>query len=82
MNNVLGSVPDYLELCNFVTRITLLLDTGAEFANLSSSRGHRWPFRWLSLPIRMTLIASSAELVDCKVNSVRLFPYADALLKL
>ena len=72
MSTLLGSMPNDLELCNFVNPIALLLDMGAEFANLSISRllSRTWP----SLPRRMTLFANSTEFVDCKVNSIRLVP--------
>ena len=70
MNEFLGYMPTNLEFCNLITPITLLLDAGAEFANLSISQGS---LRLQFLAIRMTTIASSAEFVDCKFDSVRLF---------
>ena len=70
MSEFLGFMPTNFEFCNFITPITLLLDAGAEFANLSISQGSS---RWQFLTLRMTTIASSAEFVDCKVDLVRLF---------
>ena len=70
MSTLLDSIHDDSELSNLVTPIALLLDTGAEFANLSMSP--RLSHRWVFLPLRMTLFANSTEFVDCKVNSIRL----------
>ena len=71
MNHVVGGMHDEWQLCNVVTPITLLLDTGAEFAKIPISQGHS--YIQPSLPLYMTKLANAAEIIDCKVESVRLF---------
>ena len=69
MTYLSGIMSSDLESCDFVTHIAELSDTGAEFANLS-----RLQFlEWQDLYIRMTLLANSAEFVDCKFQFIRLF---------
>ena len=66
MNGALESMPPSPELCN---SFTLLLDMGAEVANLSASRGDL-----STRPMAMTLLATFAtfsELEDCKIRSVQ-----------
>ena len=60
-----------LDLLDFATSTTRLLDTGAEFGNF---RKHT---RITDLPIWMAKYADSTEFVDCKLNCVRLFYCTD-----
>ena len=69
MNHVVGEIRDGWQLWNVLTPITLLLDTGAEFAKIPTPRDYRLS----SLPLCMTMFANAAEFVDCKVDSIRLF---------
>ena len=68
MNYVVGEMHHTWDICNVVTPMILLLDTGAEFANLSISQGYQynWPF----LPLYMTVLANNAGFVYCKIKSV------------
>ena len=70
MSTLLDSMYDNSKLSNLVTPIALLLDKGAEFANLSISP--RLSHEGMFLPLRMTLLANFTEFVDCKVSSIRL----------
>ena len=82
MNDLLFSMPEKSEPGDLVTHLTPLYDKGAEFANLLNWRGGCWYTYYLST--RMTLLAHSAEFVDCKIKFVRLFSllYAEILEKL
>ena len=71
VNHFFDEYPEEFESGKLLAPITRLLDTGAEFANLSTERPlitYPMPF-WMRircLPIRMTRFAISAGLADCK----------------
>ena len=72
MTKVLSSLPYNANFYSFVKPFALLFDTGAEFANLSTPGVYYWS-AWCYVPLRMTMIANSAEFVDCKIDPVPLF---------
>ena len=80
MSHLLGLLSSDLESRDFVNHIAVLFDTGAEFTNLSRMRLPPWQ----NLSTCMTLLANSAEFVDCKIKFVQLLSlrYAELLAKL